>query len=164
MPARSLDSYRETLICVLQEVLPSRILEWGPGLSTDIMAAFPTVMHIDSIEDSDAWYNAYLKRKPFHVNLIYQPVNEKYSRVESRDKYDLVFIDGKDRSTCLMEAKKVLALRGVVILHDAERPQYEQAIRSYKFYRFTDNGNTCVLAEDDDIGEKLNILLSEKNV
>ena len=40
--------------------------------------------------------------------------------------YDLVLIDGRQRSLCLKNTSKVLKQDGVVFMHDAERPWYHE--------------------------------------
>jgi hypothetical protein len=152
--ATSIDSFRDTLNKVLMAFKPSTVYEWGPGNSTDIISSFPSVTKVTSIEDSLNWYEAYLKRKPNHVKLEHRPTDENYSLVDG--VYDLFFVDGKDRVGCIKEARKHISANGVIILHDAERPMYEETIRSFKHYYFTDNWNTCVMTDSDKANKILN--------
>ena len=147
--AGSIDSYKDTLLTVLTAFKPRYVYEWGPGFSTDTIAAFPTVEHIDSVEHSPNWYEAYLRRKPLNVQLMLR-TGEEYTRVSGRfNEYDLFFVDGIDRPECIKDAKKHLKDGGVIVLHDAERPQYQGVIMGFDYYFFTDDGHTCVMTDNE---------------
>lgn len=153
--ASSIDSYKDTLLAVLSALKPRYVYEWGPGNSTDILASFPTVEHIDSVEHSPNWYEAYLRRKPANVQLMLR-TGEEYTRISGRfNEYDLFFVDGIDRPECMKEARKYVKDGGVIVLHDAERPQYQAAIMSFEYSFFTDNGNTCVMTDSEETNKIL---------
>jgi hypothetical protein len=46
-------------------------------------------------------------------------------------RFDAIFVDGRKRRRCLLEARRMVADDGVVILHDAQRPYYHCAFSAY---------------------------------
>lgn len=146
--ASSWDSFKFALYKVLDAIKPKTVFEYGPGTSTSIMSVYPTVELIDSVEHNLQWYNKWKWEMPENVNLIYQPQMELYPETPGRiDKYDLIFIDGKEREKCLYVAKARLNDGGVVILHDAERPNYREMIETYKYKFWEDDGHTVILTD-----------------
>jgi hypothetical protein len=149
-PATAWDSFGPTLIKVLGIVNPKTIFEYGPGVSTKIMATHPGVEIVDSVEDETAWYEKYRWTMPDNVQIYYQPVAEAYPETLGRvEKYDLIFVDGIERVSCLYVARVRLNKGGVVVLHDAERPNYREMIETYKYKFWTDEGHTVTLTDDD---------------
>lgn len=154
--ASSWDSFKDALYKTLEAIKPKTIFEYGPGTSTSIMAIYPSVELIDSVEHNQAWYNKYKWEMPENVNIMYQPVLEVYPEVKGRmDKYDLIFVDGREREKCLYVAKDRLNEGGVVILHDAERPNYQEMINTYKFRFWQDEGHTVCLCDNNITAMKL---------
>jgi len=128
-------SFKETLIFWLKQLKPKRLLEWGPGFSTQLM-----LDHCDgtihSIEHWYRWYEAarnQFKGNP-HVELFYCPDLEEYPYLP-RDwgKFDLIFVDGfcNLRVKCLLASVDYLAEGGVVMLHDCERIKYDPGREPY---------------------------------
>lgn len=148
--ANSWDSFKDALYAVLNAIKPQNILEYGPGSSSKIMGLFPSVKMIDSVEDNMAWYSKYRWEVPDTVKIYYQPNLDMYPQTPGRvDKYDLIFVDGKKREECLYLAKERLVEGGVVVLHDAERPNYQEPISFYKYKFFQDGGHTCILTDNN---------------
>lgn len=158
-PARSIDSYRIILENILRKFNPNTVFEWGPGKSTEIISSYESVYLIDSVEHDINWY-AITKEKLENndkVRLILEEDRNLYYDTPGRvTGYDLVFVDGRSREKCLDHAINILNEDGVVILHDAERPDYRYAIDMYKYKFWGDNGNTVVLTDSDNAGDKLN--------
>ena len=50
-------------------------------------------------------------------------------------RYDLIFVDGRKRRRCLLEAARLLKTDGVALLHDAYRPHYQCAFESFRSQR-----------------------------
>lgn len=144
------DSFKNALYKVLDTLKPKSIFEYGPGTSSSIMALYPSVELIDSVEHNLAWFNKYRWELPDNVNIMYQPNLELYPTTKGRlDKYDLIFVDGRERETCLYLAKERLNEGGIVILHDAERPNYQESMRFYKFMFLQDYGHTAILTDSN---------------
>lgn len=47
--------------------------------------------------------------------------------------FDVLFVDGRFRRRCLLQAREVVRPEGVVLLHDAQRPYYREALAVYPF-------------------------------
>ncbi len=54
--------------------------------------------------------------------------------------FNVIIVDGRYRRRCLLVAAEVLAPRGLVVLHDAQRAHYHTSLKDYKFGRFFDSG------------------------
>ena len=63
------------------------------------------------------------------MHTDYAP-NGKYARaaVNTRRKYDIIFVDGRDRVNCVTYSVKTLKRSGVVILDDSERIEYQDGV------------------------------------
>lgn len=146
--ARTWDSFKDTLYDVLDAIKPKSVFEYGPGTSTSIMALSHSIETLDSVEHNETWFNKWKWELPDNVNLIYQPNMEMYPETKGRlDKYDLIFVDGREREKCLYVSRDRLHIDGVVILHDAERPSYQEMINTFRYKFFTDGGHTVVLTD-----------------
>lgn len=160
MPARSWDSYLETLYAVLQEIKPRFILEYGSGFSTQIMALYPSVEKLVSLEHDKEYYKKNLGKGGDTAELVYQPDLELYANFTPDGRPDLAFVDGRNRSACL---RKVRQYGCPVILHDADREQYRESVMEYKFQIWRDGGNTVVLTDNEVTAQNLiNALMSVK--
>lgn len=149
-PARTWDSFKDTLYAVLSIISPKTVFEYGPGVSTGIIAIHPGVELVDSVEHDLAWFEKHRWNMPDNVQITHQPMLEAYPETPGRcEKYDLIFVDGRERESCLYVARGRLNPGGVVMLHDAERPIYKQMIDSYRYRFWTDNGNTVTLTDSD---------------
>ena len=148
-------SYVVGLSAAIEVVSPRRILEWGPGHSTSLFLATPCVEIIDCIEHKEKWYNI-LREQLKHVpkanekilNLCYFPdLKDRYVNYLT-GPYDLIFVDGRQRTRCLKKAKELLDPAGLVVIHDAERTPYHFAIREWPFYQFTERQEIAVMSFD----------------
>lgn len=117
---------------------PKRILEWGPGYSTQLMRKSCPNAEIFSIEHqkeyADKWTHIFFLDDK--VKIILREEDEtghmdSYVNPPVEGKFDLIFIDGRNRLLCLKKSKELLSENGVVILHDSERPQYKEGIQLY---------------------------------
>ena len=146
--AKSWDSYKNTLFKCLDVFKPETIFEYGPGVSTSLMALYPSVKLIDSVEHDIAWFNRAKINQHKNVIVYLEPNLEMYPYTKGRqDIYDMVFVDGREREKCLFEAKKRICHDGVIILHDAERQEYKNAIDSYAYKFYEDEGHTVILTD-----------------
>lgn len=154
--ASSWDSFKFALYKALDAMKPKTVFEYGPGTSTSIMAIYPSIELIDSVEHNLQWFNKWKWEMPENVKLIYQPQMELYPETPGRlEKYDLIFVDGREREKCLYVAKHRLNESGFVILHDAERPNYREMIETYKYKFWQDDGHTVLLTDNSATGMRL---------
>jgi predicted O-methyltransferase YrrM len=153
--ATSWDSYKETLKKVMELVKPEEILEYGPGESSKIMLGYEFVKRIDAIEHDENYYNKWhneIEDPRFYQH--YKSTPEVYVNGFAKP-YDLVFIDGRDRERCIARALNRVEDIGIVIVHDAERPRYKEAMDLFDYIIFTDNGSTATLTNDQTLNKKL---------
>ena len=130
---------------------PKIIFEYGPGLSTSIMASYPET-EVYTVEHQQNYFGRALldnADKP-NVCVYFRGDKDKYVNLPStlNLKFDLIFIDGwctKPNSTeksvrvdCLLEASKCLSTNGVVILHDSCRPIYSEGRELYELIEEAD--------------------------
>jgi hypothetical protein len=152
MPAKTIDSYRDTLYAVMDLFHPKTVLEYGPGESTMMILMCRSVEYVRSIEHDPFWLEKF-KTHGLAIDLVFQPDLEKYPyEIGDRIRYDLVFVDGRSRVKCLEQCKLISDL---VIMHDADRGKYKESINSFKFVKFTDEGNTVVLTDNPEVYEKI---------
>lgn len=127
-------SYLPVLRRFLEAHPAPRILEWGPGRSTIMMAEWSPSARILGIEHDPGWHRRCLdiaERFP-NVEVVLQRVSLRPGEsgcyatfpFHRADRYDLVFVDGRLRCDCLAVARRVVSPEGVVLLHDAHRANY----------------------------------------
>lgn len=155
MPAKSWDSHKETLLDAIQAIQPKYCFEFGPGVSTDIIQNSPSVIHLTSVEHDPVWYER--RRKAFNDNVtLHLETNiDDYATYRGEHQpYDLVFVDGTNRQRCIREARNLVSPDGIIVIHDADREEYKEAIGEYKFVYFTDDGNTVVVTDNKNVLDK----------
>lgn len=126
------------------------VLEWGSGGSTVYFTDFLESQSIPytwtSIEYNKMWYEK-IKEATKHkqaVSLVlfdvgnnnlkqrYIPMDEYVDYPKTLNKkFDIIFVDGRKRRRCILEAKNLLKEDGVVLVHDARRHYYACARREY---------------------------------
>lgn len=121
-------SYAPLLIKYLRLKKPETILEWGPGASTDLIVGLCPKATIHTYEHDLTWYQAarfhFLPLPRVHVHHVADEEECAKAPAALGLRFDLIFIDGRARLTCLETAKGLLAEDGVVILHDSDRLEY----------------------------------------
>ena len=122
-----------SLIRILDERVTSemRVFEYGAGYSTLYFAH--RVETVVSIEHVEAWVATLKTAMPENVFLEAQNKGESYIEAPSRfSKFDLILIDGLDRSACMEAAKNSLTERGVMIVDDSHREEIAVKILEFK--------------------------------
>jgi len=56
-------------------------------------------------------------------------------------------VDARFRRHCVQTAKEVINPEGVVILHDAQKPHYQEGLDTFPYGRFIDSGVSYPLQE-----------------
>jgi len=121
------------------ELKPSqRILEWGPGRSTIMLAEWSPSSSILSIEHDSEWHqkccevaSSFSNVEVSQQTISLQPGKSGHYVTlpfHREGPFDLIFIDGRLRCDCLAVAHRVVSPEGVVLLHDAHRKNYEPGI------------------------------------
>lgn len=118
-----------------------RVLEFGSGSSTASISE--RVKEVVSIEHNKQWYEKVKETIGKNVNLVYVAQNREplpsyddgtYEdfkdyilsplKIAAKEKFDLVFVDGRARvECCRYAANYYLKEDGVIILHDYNHPE-----------------------------------------
>ena len=152
-------SFEPYLEEICRHFQPRKVLEFGPGKSTQILIVHGAA-DIVSIEESREWYEKYRRQfEPHGVRVIHKPSG--WDLIELREfdgPFDLVFVDGGDRTAELQACASRVAEDGIVFLHDAHREEYEPGIRAYPFVFFPER-HSCVMCRRSDVLERLQRVL-----
>jgi len=109
-------------------VKPTRILEWGPGQSTNFMLRECPDAEIICIESDQRWFNKYNKEFGHKVSLFHYPDWDIYTNPPVEGPFEIIFVDGHKRVRCMQTAVKLLSKDGVLVLHDGHREEYKPGI------------------------------------
>ena len=138
------------------------VIEFGCGNYSTLTflnkKIFKDLKSIVSLECKKKWYKIIKRKvKDNRFKIIYNNEEKLLEIAKTHAPSDLVFVDGKSR---VMREKTAFYGRNfsdLVILHDAENPEYKRAIQSYKFcYLYTKLlPNTAVLSDSIDLSKSL---------
>jgi len=107
-----------------------RLFEFGSGYSTQFYAQ--RVDHVTSVEHEREWFSVVEGMSPNNVDVVFceQDVDEDYCRAitNAGAQFDVVIIDGRDRVNCVKQSIGALSSRGVIVLDDSQRTEYQEAI------------------------------------
>ena len=164
--AKSWDSYMDTLLTVLDEMRPKTVLEYGTGKSSQVMALYPSVELVFAIEHDKDWMQRLIAAPIYGLTIKLVENLDEYPFAFPKDtRFDLIFVDGKNRAACMNASASFLNKHGVMILHDAQRPEYQEAINVWPFKIWTDDGSTVCLMKNELTYKRLSrVLESLKNV
>jgi len=114
------------------------LFEYGSGSSTLFFSQL--VGFVRSVEYDQSWFQKVTSEMPENVDLLFREKDENglYCRTisESPELYDVVLVDGRDRVNCIKHSVKKLKDRGVIILDDSSREEYEQVFVFMRKNRF----------------------------
>ena len=152
-------SFKPYLAEVCSHFQPSKVLEFGPGTSTDVFLQHSNA-NIISIEESRIWcwkYRWKFRHRP--VKVYHKKPGWDLSEINSiGGPYDLIFVDGGNRPRELKYCVDLLAPDGVVFLHDAHREEYADGIRAYPFVFFPER-HSCLMCKSPDVKAGLKTIL-----
>ena len=132
------DSYYPLMVKWLDIIKPKRILEWGPGLSTQVMRERCPKANIISIEHQKKYYDIAMDQlRGLNIQLFLIEENENSSMPNYTNPpvfgfFDFIFVDGRHRVDCLKTSMKLIKKNGIIMLHDAERLEYQRGINLFK--------------------------------
>lgn len=134
------------------------VFEWGPGASTQFFIDHVHAVH--AVEDqqkyADELLGALSSEQKQKLRLRVIPGTERKEKGEPEDptsyldpapgsfrtyvqavydwpyEYDLIYVDGRARASCLRVAQTKVCKGGWVLLHDAERAEYAQGVALYE--------------------------------
>ena len=106
------------------------LFEFGSGHSTFFYAS--KVRSVTSVEYDEKWFDLIKQQAPENVSLIFKEkdVDGNYCRTISSTgkQYDVIIVDGRDRVNCIKQSVAAVSSRGVIILDDSQRNDYEEGI------------------------------------
>ena len=105
------------------------MFEYGSGNSTFFFADL--VNSITSVEHDRGWYEYVNEILPANANVLLTPIDGfDYVNTISKQgmKFDVVIVDAGERQKCLLNAPDFVTDQGVIILDDAAKPEYQEAI------------------------------------
>lgn len=104
------------------------VFEYGSGNST--LWWSKQVFSVTSCEHQLNWYNFLKERIASNVNYIYCQLDYggRYceTSLESKVKFDIIVIDGRDRVNCAKNSLGALKEDGVIIWDNSNREQYRE--------------------------------------
>ncbi|MFV8835180.1 hypothetical protein ACNSTU_09435 [Aquisalimonas sp. APHAB1-3] len=106
------------------------LFEYGSGQSTHFFAG--RVKSVTSVEYDRHWYETVSAGSAKNVRVLFRDSSQgdgyAASIHETQQPFDVVIIDGANRTECLAHATSALTPRGVVVLDDSDRPEYLGAL------------------------------------
>lgn len=127
--------FEQVLIDWLLKQQPRRIVEWGPGLSTELMLQNAPQAQILSIEHDETWLEVARQKLGDRISLEHHRCTNRNSDyaacVLDREPFDMAFVDGRRRVECVLTVLPALNPGGVVILHDICRQNYMRPLAPY---------------------------------
>ena len=138
MKRKTYEDYKPLLVKYLRIIKPRKILEWGPGPSTKTMREECPNAKIITCEHDYKWFNKWLKEfDNINITLLYLegPIEDRkdllwnvYTNPPVEGKFDLIFVDGRERVRCMRASLNLLSKNGVLLLHDANRRRYKKGV------------------------------------
>lgn len=163
-------NFKNSLELIASKLTIRHILEYGPGISTRTMLGLYPDADILSIEHDEKYYNKWKEEFRSVSNLMLCWVRMRWKKKGegyvtyplernmrgNPIKYDLIFIDGRERHSCIVISKYLVAENGVVVVHDSERKAYRGAFDLYKYccdYKPAKGPWTSILSDDINVEE-----------
>lgn len=112
------------------------VFEWGAGGSTLWFGLKGAIVR--TVEHVQEWHDAVLSElrvRSLPVKLLFRALEPPdYAAYvdaikETPQTYDVVFVDGRQRVRCFRAAIDHVNLGGCILLHDSERPHYQECLR-----------------------------------
>ena len=106
------------------------VFEYGAGNSTIWYAK--KVKSVKSVENDKEWIEILTPQLPKNTEVVYRELNQTQDYLHEittppQTKYDIVVVDGRRRNDCVMFSVDYLTEKGVVILDNSEREDYQPA-------------------------------------
>ncbi len=148
MKVREIDIIKE----ILKTHKPMKCLEWGAGYSTLYYPKYlgPNAEWI-SIEHEKDWFlniNKMNTRGNVRIHHVapnrypwtdplgdgaYADLTDYIEFPEKLGRFDFILVDGRARVECIKKGSELLSDHGIVILHDANRKNYEEPWKNYRY-------------------------------
>jgi hypothetical protein len=133
------------VINAYNKVNPGYILEWGSGLTTQILAGYAEIWaskFMLSMDENGVYQKAIFANRPLPRLLTLKTIDRvgpcrsqadpelNYSTfpLSFGHKFDLIFIDGRRRMECAFVAALICNVDATIIIHDYRRTRYQPII------------------------------------
>ena len=103
------------------------VFEYGAGFST--LWWSKRVNAVVSCESDPAWFSRMQSQCPPNVRLFCEARGERYWRMASSFRSDIIVIDGRDRVECAKACLPGLTADGVIVWDNSDRPRYEEGFQ-----------------------------------
>src|SRR3989344_7035535 len=109
-----------------------KVFEYGSGNSTMWWAE--RVKSVISVEYDMKWYEKVKNTLPKNAELIYVPLGIEYAQaiLNSKQKFDVVMVDGRMRIECAKNSVSKLSAGGVIVWDNTDRDKYKPGIMHLK--------------------------------
>ena len=142
------------------------IFEYGSGYSTLYLS--DKVGSVTSVEFDKSWFD---KMKitldgSDHCNVIYRPGQQEYIKAIKEfddERFDMIIVDGRDRTECMKHILPFLSDEGVILLDDSWQTKFDGVFEYFKENGFRELSFTG-LKPGGMIVEKTTVFYREKNV
>ena len=120
----------------LEERLQSNLnlFEFGSGYSTLFYAS--RTKNVTSVEHNKKWFSYVKSQMPENVKILLKEndTDGDYCRaiLSEGEQYDVVIVDGGDRVNCIKQCIFALSPKGVIVLDDSQRDNYQEGIEFAK--------------------------------
>ena len=120
----------------LKQCLPADvyIFEYGCGFSTVFYAK--NYKNVTAVENNSEWFKKItsLTKEFKNCNVLFQEnLTEYINAIENSGRlFDLIVVDGASRNECLEKSLNFLSPGGLLVLDDADRPEYREVIELVK--------------------------------
>ena len=133
--ARGFRDSKEEYERILKAVKPKKIFEWGPGESTKIALASGAQVIAREAKEK---YVPTLPNEKFSCEIVSFGKEEEtaWSDITGHEDCDLYLVDSRWRSKCIISVFEKAKESAVVVLHDAQRPRYQEALQKFPYVNY----------------------------
>jgi len=112
------------------------VFEFGCGNSTIWWAK--KTKFVVSVEHDEYWANKMKRILPENAEILYRKLDDNYPLSITNQPYpfDIVFIDGRMRTACALNAVNNLTPKGVIIWDNSDRDRYKEGMAILKLAGF----------------------------
>lgn len=124
------DKEVEIIDNLIKQNKPKHCLEWGSGGSTIYFPNKHRNLSWLSVEHNGNWVKRIVPELSDNATVIWIPEDEWYvDCIKHSRTFDFILIDGLHRERCLEIAKDIISPRGIILLHDSGRKEYQEFIK-----------------------------------
>jgi hypothetical protein len=84
---------------------------------------------VKAVENDKKWVDLLIPQLPSNAKVVFKELNEEklyQNEIKTENKrYDIVVVDGRKRNDCAMLAINYLTEKGIIILDNSERKDYQ---------------------------------------